>query len=292
VRCTVRWTVLWTMVGDFSQTPESQSKGESSMSATSSFNPVSLMLTAFSVMKEDADYMSNNAHAESSFGESTQKHQPAYRTRSISPNSSPSTPTTADNTVELSPTSSSSLSSAGLASNLPSYRQKPWKGFRSSSSSGGMNKPQPNLGLNGRCLKLAPHIRKQLEVAPLTIDSSSSHSLGDELSISSSFVVASDVLEITGKFVDSLLRTTNVKLTDEGNDEKNHDGDQQPQIPREIVCVHNFAHEQRGCTHLSRLPRDDEFITLPYDDDDDDDLFEVSPRRCRTDTDEYEVVSL
>ena len=279
------------MVGDFSQTPESQSKGESSMSATSSFNPVSLMLTAFSVMKEDADYMSNHAHAESSFGESTQKHQPAYRTRSISPNSSPSTPTTADNTVELSPTSSSSLSSAGLASNLPSYRQKPWKGFRSSSSSGGMNKPQPNLGLNGRCLKLAPHIRKQLEVAPLTLDSSSSNSLGDEQSISSSFVVASDVLEITGNFVDSLLRTTNVKLVaDPGNDAKSHDGDQEPQIPREIVCVHNFAHEQRGCTNLSRLPRDDEFITLPYDDDDD--LFDVSPRRGRTDTEEYEVVSL
>ena len=160
-----------------------------------------------------------------------------------------------------------------------------------------MDDSQPSQEWNERCLQLAPHIRKQLEISPLTDDSSSSNSWGDGLSISSSFVVASDVLEITGNFVDSLVRTTNVKPEGDWelhNKEKSRDSDQVPPIPREIVCVHDVVHEQRRRSKPCRLPRDDEFITLPQDDDDDDDddLFEVSLRRGRTDTEEYEVVSL
>lgn len=157
-----------------------------------------------------------------------------------------------------------------------------------------MDDSQPSQEWNERCLHLAPHIRKQLEIAPLTVDSSSSNSLGDDLSISSSFVVASDVLEITGNFVDSLVRRTNGKPADDWeirNEAKSADNDKESQIPREIVCVFDAALEQRRRSKPSRLPRDDEFITLPHDDNDDD-LFEVSLRRGRTDTEEYEVVSL
>ena len=284
--------------------PESQHQADSA-SSCSSFNPVSLMLGAFSTMTEDVDFVnfisvdSSNTLADiagaedntdSSFSASFEKHQ-STKSRSMPP-SPPGTPLTAASTTLLSPSTSASSSSLGFSSSDSGHKRNAWKWARHASSGGDSEETHPRTGSNGRWLKLTPHIWKGLEIAPL-VDESTSNSSEDEMSTSRELVVASVALEITGNFVDSLMeRITAEPDEDDIHHNENHcEADHEPPIPREIVLLgHLFTKNGQQRNDFTRLPRGDEYFTLPEDDDDE--LLEISPRRARTHSEEYEVVSL
>lgn len=283
---------------------ESLSDHGSLCSSSTSVNPVALMLGAFSAMKEDQDEcfcnniikhksttsspssscVHDHSHTagtedntDSSYSDSVLKPQPA----------APGTPTTAASSFQ-SPASSSSF----LDDNISDRKHNPWQWVPSSSSpsdevEGGHDTAKRRAGRK----KLAPHILQELELAPLMDSSQSSFSSEEGDSISSSLVVASVALEVTGDFVDALLKNNGNKPTDDDNDESSLESDHCPQIPKEIylysknlLFVDDGEQKQKQNPHQRQSTS--AFNTTLSDDEGD------VPLRSRTHSEEYEVVSV
>ena len=152
--------------------PESQHQADDySASSCSSFNPVSLMLGAFSTMTEDVDFVnfisvdsSNNLadkagaedNTDSSFSFSLEKHQ-STKSRSMPP-SPPGTPFTAASTTVLSPSTSASSSSLGFSSSDSGHKRNAWTWARNANSGCESEETHPRTGSNSRWLKQSPHI--------------------------------------------------------------------------------------------------------------------------------------